>query len=270
MVLLCLMASPTSPHRLFHKRQGLCRELEEFLPFMPTPGTRQQMIRSGCFNIRPLQLEDPWKSTTWLSEQIKLDSTIKRPVLVDIQETRPDSVLLSLGIAEQWRRHENILQFLMSLSNERLRNGLDISLMSDLGLQILAINMHPQPYASLDDGFCLYEVEGDEAQPPFLYPNGDSAQKPLLDFVGDLARGSKVTVQPDGQVLLAGSGVEMKDLLSVVAQFYLSKSATRCRRQQVLVPHYTRFDHLNPHSCKLKFFLVRGSKISCLFCACTS
>ncbi|XP_042476681.1 uncharacterized protein LOC122058193 isoform X4 [Macadamia integrifolia] len=239
MVELCLMAYSTSPSGLFHKEQGLCRVQKEFQPFMPIPGTRQQMISSSCFHIRPLQLEDPWKSTARLSEQIKLDSTIKRPELVDIQETRPDLVLLSSGIAEQCRRHENILHFLMSQSSEKVRDVLDISLVSDLGLQMLAIDTHPQPYASPDDGFRLYEVEGDDAQLPFIYPNGDSAQKPLLDFVGDLARGSKVTVQPDGRVLLAGTVVEMKDLLSVVAEFYLSKNTTKCRRQHMLVPHFT-------------------------------
>ncbi|XP_042476679.1 uncharacterized protein LOC122058193 isoform X2 [Macadamia integrifolia] len=248
MVELCLMAYSTSPSGLFHKEQGLCRVQKEFQPFMPIPGTRQQMISSSCFHIRPLQLEDPWKSTARLSEQIKLDSTIKRPELVDIQETRPDLVLLSSGIAEQCRRHENILHFLMSQSSEKVRDVLDISLVSDLGLQMLAIDTHPQPYASPDDGFRLYEVEGDDAQLPFIYPNGDSAQKPLLDFVGDLARGSKVTVQPDGRVLLAGTVVEMKDLLSVVAEFYLSKNTTKCRRQHMLVPHFTRVDRTDAPS----------------------
>ncbi|XP_043709150.1 uncharacterized protein LOC122658294 isoform X2 [Telopea speciosissima] len=242
MVELCLMASSTSPPGIFHQEQGLCRE---FQPFMPIPGTKHQMIRSGCLHRRPLQLENVWKSKTRLSEfnqQIKLDSTLKRPVLVDVQETHPDSVLFSFGIAEQCRRHEKILQFLMSGSSEAERDGLDVSLLSDLmGLQTVAINMHPQPYAS--DGFCLCEVGDDEAQPPFFYPNGGyNVQKPLLDFVGDLARSSKVTFHPDGRVLLTGTGAEMKDLLSVVAEFYLSKSTTKCRTQPVLVPHFPRVD----------------------------
>ncbi|KAJ4955483.1 hypothetical protein NE237_012266 [Protea cynaroides] len=245
MVELCLMASSISSTGFFQQEQGICREPKEFQTFMPITGTRQQMIRSGCIHIRPIQLEDPRKSTTQFSEfnqKIKLDSTFKSPVLVDMQETRPDSVLFSFGFAEQCRRNEKILQLLVSGSSETVRSRLDFSLVSDLGLQMLAISMHPQPYASFDDKFCFYEAEDDETQPLFFYPNEDLVQKPFLDFVGDLADGLKVSAQPDGGVLLTGTGVEMKDLLSVVTEFYLSKSTTTCRRQQLLVPHFTRVD----------------------------
>ncbi|XP_042517691.1 uncharacterized protein LOC122091691 isoform X2 [Macadamia integrifolia] len=245
---LCLMASSTSPPGLFHQEQGLCRE---FQPFTPIPGTKQQMITSGCFQTRPLQLEDAWKSK----------------IQVDVQESRPDLVLFSFGIAEQCRRREKILQFLMSGSSRAERDGLDLSLLSDLmGLQMLAINMHSQPYASLDDGFCLYEVGDYQAQPPIFYPNGGyNVQKPLLDFVGDLVRSSKVTFHPDGRILLTGTGVEMKDLLSVVAEFYLSKSTTTFSRQPLLVPHFPRVDRneapsVHGNSLKLETLTVAPLK----------
>ncbi|XP_010278831.1 PREDICTED: uncharacterized protein LOC104612891 [Nelumbo nucifera] len=238
---LCLMASSIYPPGLFHQEQGLCRVSKEFQPFIPSPGTRHV-----CVHTRPIQPEDPWKPASWFSESNqseKLDLSIRRPVLVDVQDSRPHSVLFSFGIAEQCTRHEKILQFLSSGSSEAETDGLDLALLSDLmGLQ-MAIDLQSLPHrvGSSDGDFCLYEVGSDSVQPFLVHPSKEF-QKPLLDFMGDLTHSSKITVNPDGKVLLTGSGTEMKDLLSIVAEFYMSKNLTEQRKLPLLVPHFTRLE----------------------------
>ncbi|KAJ9187678.1 hypothetical protein P3X46_003104 [Hevea brasiliensis] len=151
----------------------------------------------------------------------KIDSTVGMPVLIDVQDTCPDSVLFSFGIAEQCK-HEKILKFLMSRSSQIEKGGLDSSLLSDLmGLQALTLHEHQQPCASL------------------VYPSGKcDAAKPLVDFVGDMALSSKITVHPRGRVLFIGSGSEMKDILSIVAEFYLTKNSAKWTKQSVLLPQF--------------------------------
>jgi len=145
-------------------------------------------------------------------------------------DNNPDSILVSFGIGEQCTHQEKILNFLRSGPSEGERSELDMSLLSDLmGLQALTTDVYQQPFA-----------------PSLFYPSGRLyAQKPLLDFVGDLARSSKVTVHPDGRVLFTGTGVEVKDLLSVVAEFYLSRNSLTWRKQSMLVPHYSRYGCLD-------------------------
>ncbi|KAF2298652.1 hypothetical protein GH714_024498 [Hevea brasiliensis] len=168
-------------------------------------------------------------------------------VLVLLADTCPDSVLFSFGIAEQCK-HEKILKFLMSRSSQIEKGGLDSSLLSDLmGLQALTLHEHQQPCASL------------------VYPSGKcDAAKPLVDFVGDMALSSKITVHPRGRVLFIGSGSEMKDILSIVAEFYLTKNSAKWTKQSVLLPNLSVFyqhngfdDYFQPDTMKHKLiFLV--------------
>ncbi|KAF8401623.1 hypothetical protein HHK36_012569 [Tetracentron sinense] len=241
MVDMCLMASSTCPPGLFHQEQGFCRGYKEFRPSIPSHGSRQEIIRSGYRHLSPPQLEGPSKPMTRFSEFnqfIKLDSAIRRPAFFDIQDTRPSSVLLSFGIAEQCTRHEKILQFLMSGSSELEKNVLDFSTLSDLMWpQTLAIDMCPQLPSPSDDGFSVYEVEGDATQPSLIYP-----RREFYDFIGDLACSSKIAVHPDGRFMFTSTRVEMKDLLLIFAEFYLSKNSTKWRKQSVLVPPFTRLE----------------------------
>ncbi|KAK3417555.1 hypothetical protein EUGRSUZ_H03488 [Eucalyptus grandis] len=55
--------------------------------------------------------------------------------------------------------------------------------------------------------------------------------------MGDLVRNSKITINSDGRVLIAASGAEMKDLLSIVAEFYLSRNLTQGRKLSMPVPY---------------------------------
>ncbi|KAI3903699.1 hypothetical protein MKW98_032353 [Papaver atlanticum] len=47
-------------------------------------------------------------------------------------------------------------------------------------------------------------------------------------------------MHPDGRVLFSGSGVETKDLMSIIAEFNLSSTSTKRRELPFLVPHFTR------------------------------
>lgn len=144
-------------------------------------------------------------------------------------DSRPDLVLFSFGIAEQCTRHEKIMRFLKSRSNEAEGGVLDLSLLSDLmGLQPLTFDSRQQP-----------------SSPSLIYPTNELLeQKPLMDFVGDMARSSKITIHPDGRILFTGSGTEMNDFLSIVAEFYLSRNSTKWTKQSLLIPHFDRYGYI--------------------------
>lgn len=76
-----------------------------------------------------------------------------------------------------------------------------------------------------------------------VYPSSKfESQQLLLDFVGDLARNSKLKIHSDGRVEFTGSGTEMKDLLSIIAEFYLSRSPVKFERHSSLVPHFNWYE----------------------------
>lgn len=108
----------------------------------------------------------------------------------------------------------------MSRTSEVERSEFDMSLLSDLiGLQALTTDVS-------------------QWSSTLIYPNGTPLQKPLLDFMGDLTSSSKYTVHQDGRVSFTGTGMEVKDLLSVVAEFYISRNLPKWRKLSILVPQY--------------------------------
>ncbi|KAG8663434.1 hypothetical protein MANES_01G210500v8 [Manihot esculenta] len=224
MVKLCLMAShgyPPGTGLVFYQEQT-----RVFKPYFPSQGARDEIKRPNSLSLGLHHHGESWRPISGFCEHTqvaKIDSTAGRPVLIDVQDTCSDSILFSFGIAEQCTKHEKILKFLMSGSSEIEKGGLDLSLLSDLmGLQALTLDTSQQPFASL------------------IYPSGTcDAPKPLVDFVGDMAHSSKITVHPDGRVLFTGNRSEMNDILSIVAEFYLTKNSTEWSKQSVLVPHFS-------------------------------
>eukprot|EP00262_Sarcandra_glabra_P008226 TRINITY_DN21556_c0_g1_i1.p1 TRINITY_DN21556_c0_g1~~TRINITY_DN21556_c0_g1_i1.p1 ORF type:complete len:436 (-),score=48.73 TRINITY_DN21556_c0_g1_i1:135-1442(-) len=242
MVEICLISSATYPYAIFNQEQGSYRTFKDFQPLLPSHSTRN-IGRSGCVQLRPPQLEDRWRSSSMFPESHqspRFISNTSGPVL-DIQDTRSNSVLFGFGIAEQCTRHEKIFQFLKSATS-KTEKELNFSLVSDLmGLHTSAIDVHPRPLSSLDDEFCLYEFG---VKPSLIYPRREFyAKNPLLDFGGDLAaHSSKIMVHPDDQVLFTGTRAEVRDLHAVIEEFYLSKNSTKCSKQPMLVPHFTGLD----------------------------
>ena len=124
----------------------------------------------------------------------------------------------------------------MSGSSEAELGGLDLSVLSELmGLQALTVDMPQQPLAP-DCRACFHN---DASQPSLIHPTSDFyPQKPLFYSVGDVAYNSDITVHPDGRVTITGVATEMKDILSIIAEFYLSNNSTKWKKQSVLVPHF--------------------------------
>lgn len=136
-------------------------------------------------------------------------------------ETYPSPVDFGFGIIERCSEHDKILQCIMSESAEAGIGGVHISLLSDLmGLQLPGIDEPQKPLTPLIP------------KSKFFIP------KLLLDIFQDSAFSSKITVHPDGQVTFMGTAIEMKDLLSVVADSYLLRKG---EKQSMLVPHFSRY-----------------------------
>lgn len=114
---------------------------------------------------------------------------------------------------------------------------LDVSLLAELtGHQTLPINMGCQPYIP-DDKLSICEFGLDEPQ-QYLLEDQLVIPDPLVDFVQ--SHGSALIIDQNGRILFTGNGDEMRDLLSVVLEFNMSKrEATGCKTAY-LVPYFDR------------------------------
>ncbi|XP_020101490.1 uncharacterized protein LOC109719314 isoform X3 [Ananas comosus] len=175
---LSLVTSPTFSPPIFH---------QELQTHFPTHGRRQDIVRCGFLHLNSHHLDDRGQRNS-LSSDCGPSCIIpmeKKPVLIDVQDSRPDSILFSFGIAGQCTRHEKILKFLTS-GSKLTEQGLNMALLSDLmGFRNVAI------------GVCH-------------------------------------------QVLFTGNEAEMQDLLSMIAEFNLSKRSTGGSKLPMLVPYFTR------------------------------
>ncbi|XP_022771068.1 uncharacterized protein LOC111314206 [Durio zibethinus] len=229
MTKLCLMAShgyPPGPGLVFNQEQGVSRMIKDCQSYLPSQLVKQDKVQTGSFDLKCNRFQEQPKPVNALCEPkliVDVDPTPQRPMVIDKPDAYQDTALFSFGIAEKCMRHEKILKFLMSGSNKVEKGELDLSLLSDL-IQPLMFGVHQQPYAS-----------------SLIYPSGKiDTPKPLPDFLGEMLCHSKITVNPDGRVVLTSSGTEMKDILSIVAEFYLSSNSTKWRKQLPLVPHFNR------------------------------
>lgn len=229
------------PGLVFHPEQCLPRFPKDCQPL--NPKLRQDLMLSGSLATGPLQNEEPWKPISGLSRSnqfVRIDSTIKRPVLIDVPDNHPNSTLFSYGIAKQCTRQEEVLKFLIPGRSDVERESLDLSILSDLmGFQSMTMDSSQQPLVP-DHQLHFYDTDSQ-----IMYPGSEfDSPKPIMDFVGDLIRQSEIAVHPDGRVIICATGTEMKDILSVLAEFYLSNHSTKWRKQSLLVPHFNRLDSI--------------------------
>ncbi|KAL4588201.1 hypothetical protein LXL04_001083 [Taraxacum kok-saghyz] len=223
MLKLYLMAASNGylPTLVFRPEQGLNRVPKDSQRLMPSYELREDFIRSSPLSMGPQQIGEPWKPTSSLFDNnqfVTIDPAITKPLLIDMQDCCPNSGLVSF-------------KFLIPGLLEVERDGLDnLSLLSDLtGLQTVTTDY--KPYFNYTDSH-------------LLYPNPEfESQKPIMDFVGDLVRNSEITINEDGHVSFTGSKTDMKDILSVLAEFYLSKNSNSSRRQSTLIPHFNRLGY---------------------------
>ncbi|XVF32634.1 hypothetical protein REPUB_Repub17cG0099200 [Reevesia pubescens] len=235
MMKLCLMAShgyPSGPGLVFHQEQGVSRMIKECQSYLPSQLVKQEILQTGSFDLKCNGFQEQPKPVTALCETkliVDVNPTAQTPMVIDKPDAYLDTALFSFGIAEKCMRHEKILKFLMS--NEVEKGELDLTFLSDL-IQPLMFGVHQQPYAS-----------------SLIYPSSKiDAQKPLPDFVGEMVINSKITVNPDGRVVLTSTGTEIKEILSIVAEFYLSSNSTMWTKQLALVPHFNRTQSTEAHA----------------------
>lgn len=225
---LCLVASHGYPPGLvFNQEHGITRLIKDGQLFSPNAGGRQEIAGSRSLSFSPIQSQR-WEPVNRLLESNQwTDRTVTNPVILDVQDALPTSEILTFEKSERSTKPEEILQLLVpSLSNGE--NGQEaLAFTSDLvDLQAMTREVLSQPItSSLVYTSCKFD-----------------SQQPLLDFVGDLARNSKITIHPDGRVEFTGSKTEMKDLLSIVAEFYLSRNSVKWERHSFLVPNFNRLN----------------------------
>ncbi|MFQ6633587.1 hypothetical protein Gotur_011272 [Gossypium turneri] len=228
MVKLCLMAShgyTPSPGLVFHQEKGVSRMIKECQTLLPSKAMKHDMVQTAPFDLKCNGIKELPKPVTLLCEPkliVDVDPKAQKPMVIDKPVAHLDTALFGSGIAEKCTRHEKLLKFLVSGSKDVDKGELDLSLLSDL-IEPLMFGVHQQPYASL------------------IYPSSEfDDQKPLPDIVGEMVQDSKLIVNSDGLVVLTSSGTEMKDILSIVAEFHLSSNSTKWRRQSGLVPYFNR------------------------------
>ncbi|XP_038684910.1 uncharacterized protein LOC119984852 isoform X2 [Tripterygium wilfordii] len=252
MVKLCLMAShghPPGPGFVFHQEQGMCRVVK---PCLPIQRMKQEIIRPSSVSLMPY--DEPWTPISSFCESrqiVKFDSTVKRPILIDMQDNVVNSILFSILVTEQCAKHERILRFLTSGHSEVEKGKLDFPALSELmELQALAFDEHRQLYF-----------------PSLVYPSMEvDTAKHLLDVVGHIYS-SKMSVQSDGQVPITpitSSGTKMEDILSILTEFYLLNTTTKWRKES-LVPPFSRLNIIdaqhNKHTSSLKLEAVTATPL---------
>uniref|UniRef100_M0ZWU0 Uncharacterized protein n=1 Tax=Solanum tuberosum TaxID=4113 RepID=M0ZWU0_SOLTU len=148
-----------------------------------------------------------------------------------------NSVLLSFGIAEQCTRQENILKYLRSGSNDVESGEIDISILFDLmGPLVHAINMHQQQFPS----YLEQQSHDAMSQPSLVYPSAAlHLWEPSSNLIG---LNSGKMIHSDGRLLISGASasIEMKDILSIISEFYFSNDSMKCTKHAMVVPYFDR------------------------------
>lgn len=227
------------PGHIFHHEQvGMARISKDHLHFPPYIGVNQDPSQSHSINISLHQREE-WNSINGPldSDQFfRVDSTVKRPVAVDVQDTNSNSIPFGFGIADKCAREEKILKLLTSGSSEVEGGLLKLSMLLNLiGPDALFTDLPQEPFAP----YHRWHFSDAKSQQSLIYPTRELYfENPMVDVKGDLGS-SEITYHSDGQLSVAGS-VDMNYVLSVIAEFYLSKSTVKSSKQSMLVPFFER------------------------------
>lgn len=197
--------------------------------YLVNPGAKQEIIPASSFNLNPDHLE-PWKPVSPLnksSQFVELDSSMMKPLLMDVHDKAPESLVLSFGIAEKYARQEKVMEFLLSRSEEFKERGFDMSKLSEL-MELEAMKSSSQllPYGASS----------------VLYLNKD-LEKPVLDLVRDMMENPDFSLKPNDHLLFSSSSnAELNDILSVASEYSLSRDSSKWRQLSPLIPHFQRFD----------------------------
>ncbi|CAN1352751.1 hypothetical protein LINPERPRIM_LOCUS42926 [Linum perenne] len=225
MVKLCLMAShgylPGS-ELLFQQEHH--RVFKDCQPYLPNMVAGQEIARPISLRLKPHQ---SMNGIELVNHFPRMDSTNGEPVLINVTDDWSNRVLSGFGMSEQCTRHDRMMQFHKSPRNELEAGGLDLSKVSELSdLQSLQLSLDLNTFTK-----GIFD-----------------SVNPLVDFLGDMVRSSKITIHPDGRVLLTGSKTEIKDIIPTVAEFYRANSSTSWRKHSSLIP---QFSWLNAYETEL-------------------
>lgn len=255
MLVLSLMASNGCPPALLlYKEQGISRPFQDLQHLMPTLGSRQEITRSSILTLMPNEQDDPFQYASALHEYkefVKMRSLRRMPLPFDVQEMHADRILFGYGIDEQWTKHKQMLQYLVSGSSGMKEDYLDPAILPQfMVLPALPSDMHLHHVPSTE-----FEFYGEKGS--LLHLNGNYYDQEIDgDLVHDLP--PNMSFQSDGQPSFVGTMTDMKDLISVLEEFSLRKDSARWRTQKVLVPHFRwndaieLQDHVYTSSLKLK------------------
>lgn len=191
--------------------------------------------------MRPSHHEDSWKLRSDLMESnqfLKIDRIVRRPLVTDVQETRPHIVLFNFCSIDEFTRYSKIFHFLMSRASEVEIKGLESTMQSDMvGLEEIKTYLWQRsPSVYFDYASRNY---GAEDPVSLIYPKGNYAQNAFEGILDERNRGSKFTVDQDGLVFFTGPGSQMKDVLSVVSELcYPSQQSGNWRKQTAVIPNF--------------------------------
>ncbi|KAK8588287.1 hypothetical protein V6N13_087222 [Hibiscus sabdariffa] len=199
---LCLVAShgcPPGPGLVLHQEQGVSWLIKECPSSFPSKIMKPEMVQTSPFDLKCNGFRGQPKTVPLLCEP---------KLIIDVHPKAQTPVVIDKPVAY-----------------------LDTALFS-CGIAEKCM---------LDEKFLkflmsgLKDVDKGELDLSLL---SDLIQPLMFDFVGEIVRDSKLTVNSDGQVVLPNSGTEIKDILSVVAEFHLSSNSTKWRMQSGLVPYF--------------------------------
>ncbi|CAN0890173.1 hypothetical protein LINGRAHAP2_LOCUS16294 [Linum grandiflorum] len=185
--------------------------------FLPNMVSGKEMIWSNSIHLNPHQREEtrnPMIGVELDNRFTKMDSIFGEPLLVNLTD-------------EQYNSRDSIAEFLKSRWSELETGGLYSSDASDfMGLHTLQFPAELEAYS------------------PEITTNSEfqDEMNPLVDFVGDMVRSSIITIHPDGRIVLTATGAEIKDIVPIVAEFYLSNTSRTWSKQSAVIPHFSWFD----------------------------
>ncbi|CAA6669008.1 unnamed protein product [Spirodela intermedia] len=222
---------------------SFCRPSPKEFQSLSQGHAKQNISISGFPHVKPSELVDPWKYKDWLSEYDPLSRpvpTFNKPELIDVQDARPESVLLSSGISEKCSQHGKIMQSLQSGSSMSEGESLSMPLISDR-----------MGFKSLETDFCHQSDWGDYLQPSLVYPEAEVLlPQPTLDCFEDLPCISTMRILPDSRVLFMGTEAEIIHLGSVDGE--LSRNGARSNMSSMGAHIQTVTPVQRPDTAKVK------------------
>ncbi|CAO2839710.1 unnamed protein product [Amaranthus hypochondriacus] len=226
-----MASSHTHPGLVFHHEQPVSRPYKDFSQLLPSSGSRQELTRSNIFSLMPYEQDNLFKSMNgvYRLSQFAGAAPIKRmPLPSDVPDKQTDHIVFSYGIDELWSKRKQLLEFMMSGSNEFEKEYLE-SLFPDLvDINATAADMHLLHLAS--DDFESKNISGPNTH--LLHPSGSYYD---LEANSDLVHDLPCPTISDLKLPIVDSMIDVKDMVSVLEEFKVKDSAWR---KQVLVPNF--------------------------------